>query len=311
MAIDPNGTIGPAEPPVGGSIFTIGNTTYSGCDIKVVVNIYDGGAGVAEEIKEIAHSIQTTERDIRNAADSLGPATKKLNRLPRGTTEFRLAAADANRYLELIALRQDTLTDLQQRHDQLVLLKGTVATKALAEVQTLSATVSRDKHAVRACGTVYPKAFTRGPREIAGSIVFTVFNEHVLYEILDAHASDFDGIAFTSILMDQLPPLDILISFANEYGSISRMTIYGVEFVNEGQVMSIEDMITEQVVTWVARDIDPMRSVSKRKLDETSRKLGSEVGLRASDLILEKDYQEQRDKLSPFQRFNKRRDPFL
>lgn len=297
--------------PLGGSAFTLNNTTYAGCDIKVVVNMYDGGRGVVDQIERLAANIKRIESSIREAADSIGPAVVRLQRFKRGTPEFLLAQVESNSYLKFIEVQQAALVQLQQRHDELVSQKGSVATMVLAELQTLSASTARDKAAVRACGTVYPKAFTRGPREIAGSMVFTVFHQHVLYDLLEAHASDFDGVNFTSVLMDQLPPFDILISFANEYGSVSRMGIYGVEFVNEGQVMSVEDMITENTVNYVARDIDPMRSVSKRKLDQVSQQLGEERGVRASDLILEEDYQAIKGQLSPFQRFNRRRNPFL
>jgi hypothetical protein len=142
-------------------------------------------------------------------------------------------------------------------------------------------------------------------------MIFTVFHEHVLYEFLEAHASDFDASTYTSALIDQLPPVDILLSFANEYGQVSRMTIRGVEFGAEGQTMSIEDIMTENVVNYVARDVDPMRAVSKRKLDEHSIMTAQVQPMRASDLLLEEDYQGLKDALDPFKRFRRRRNPFL
>jgi hypothetical protein len=185
-------------------------------------------------------------------------------------------------------------------------------TLALATCQTISISTFRDKKDVRACGSVYPKGFTRGARQIAGSLVFTVFDQNVLWSILDAHPSDFDAYSSASTaLMDQLPPVDILISFANEYGSLSRMTIYGVEFVSEGQVMSIEDLLTESTVAYVARDLDPMRAVGSRvKMDKGSAYLSAELGKKASDLLDESDYKKyQKD--SPYDRFLARRNSFL
>ena len=153
---------------------------------------------------------------------------------------------------------------------------------------------------------------TRGPREIAGTIVFTVFDEHVLYRFLEAHPSDFDAASgLSSALMDQLPPVDITVVFANEYGTISRMGLFGVEFIDEGQTMSIEDIITENVVSFVARDLDPMRKVGQRNRDEVSNTLRNELAKKASDLLLEDDYQAFKSKLNPYQRFNYRRNPFI
>ena len=142
-------------------------------------------------------------------------------------------------------------------------------------------------------------------------MIFTVFNEHVLYDFLDFHASDFDSVGFTAAILDQIPPVDILVTFANEYGAVSRMTIYGVEFVDEGQTMSIEDILTENVVHYVARDIDPMQAVSKRKVSSGGLLLSSAQQQRASHLLLEDDYRNVKSMVDPFDRFSRRRNPFL
>lgn len=59
---------------------------------------------------------------------------------------------------------------------------------------------------------------------------------------------------------DEIPPFDISISFMNEYGDSSEMSIYGVEILNEGMGMSIDDITTEKSCTFVARGISDMRS---------------------------------------------------
>lgn len=139
-------------------------------------------------------------------------------------------------------------------------------TKTLAELQTISISTDRDKRPVRSLGSVQVKGFTRGPRTIAGTMIFTVFDRNVLWELLDADPSDLDADdKFRAALMDQLPPIDITIQFANEYGSISRMTIYGVEFLSEGRTLSIENLLLEDVVQYVARDIDVMTPVVDRE----------------------------------------------
>lgn len=147
-------------------------------------------------------------------------------------------------------------------------------TKTLAELQTLSISTDRDKRPVRSLGSVQVKGFTRGPRTIAGTMIFTVFDRNVLWELLDADPSDLDGDdKFRAALMDQLPPIDITVQFANEYGSISRMTIYGVEFVNEGRTLSIENLLLEDVVQYVARDIDVMTPVVDKDGNQLSTQL--------------------------------------
>lgn len=109
---------------------------------------------------------------------------------------------------------------------------------------------------------------------IAGSMVFTLFHEHVLHEVLNLNlgiyntgTSDHDPYLNTTNLPDQLPPLDISLVFANEYGAISHMGLWGLEFVQEGATFSIQDIFSESIVQYVARDMDPMRVASLRKLD--------------------------------------------
>lgn len=135
-------------------------------------------------------------------------------------------------------------------------------TKILSDVQTISVSSFRDKKPVTVCGNTGVKGFTRGHRTIAGSIIFTVFDRNSLFNLLDINPSQFDADnKFKAGILDQLPPMDVTIMFANEYGSLSRMTIYGMEFFAEGKTMSIEDLLLENVVQYVARDLDPMTPV--------------------------------------------------
>lgn len=58
--------------------------------------------------------------------------------------------------------------------------------------------------------------------------------------------------------LDQLPPFDITISMANEYGQHSGLKVMAVQVLNEGSGMSIDDMVIEKACSFVARDIIPM-----------------------------------------------------
>jgi hypothetical protein len=143
-------------------------------------------------------------------------------------------------------------------------------------------------------------------------MIFTVFDRNVFEEFLESHPSDFDAhIGATSALLDQIPPFDITIAFANELGQVSRMTIYAVEFVNEGQTMSIEDILLENVTQYVARDIDPMRSVGKRRIDENGRLTQEMIPVRATSLLNDEDYKEYKKRLSPFEAFKTRNNPYI
>lgn len=61
---------------------------------------------------------------------------------------------------------------------------------------------------------------------------------------------------------DQLLPFHVSILFANEEGRQARMEIFGVEILNEGQTMTIDDVQLEKAMTFVARRIKYIRPMS-------------------------------------------------
>lgn len=126
----------------------------------------------------------------------------------------------------------------------------------LGSIQTLSVSTHQDKKSVRVIGSVNSLDYTLGPRTIAGSLVFAVFDQHFATEMFN----DLEKITGkTFFLPDELPALDLTITFANEYGRTSRMAIYGVRIVNEGQVMSVNDLYTENTYQFVATAMEPLK----------------------------------------------------
>lgn len=131
----------------------------------------------------------------------------------------------------------------------------------LAEIQTISYSIHRENSPIRTIGHVNPRGFVKGSRTIAGSLIFTVFNEYAFYRIKEfRHIMAETGLFFAP-LADMLPPFDIVLTFFNEYGLAAKMKIYGVTIVDEGQTMSVDDLITEQTYTFMARGIQPMISM--------------------------------------------------
>lgn len=114
--------------------------------------------------------------------------------------------------------------------------------------------------------------FIRVHNTLAGSMIFTVFNEYAFYR-LDAYKQAISFGLFP--LADMLPPFDVVITFVNEYGSISKMRIYGVTIVDEGQTMSVDDLVTEQLFSYMARGIYPM--ISKETDDARQESLPIQI----------------------------------
>lgn len=126
----------------------------------------------------------------------------------------------------------------------------------LGSLQTLSVSTHQDKRPVRVIGSVNALDYTMGQRTIAGSLVFAVFDKHFATEMFH-DLEKMTGKTF--FLPDELPALDFTITFANEYGRTSRMAIYGVRIINEGQVMSVNDLYTENTYQFVANAMEPLK----------------------------------------------------
>lgn len=127
-------------------------------------------------------------------------------------------------------------------------------THIVGELQTISYSMYNEKMPVRVLGDMNMKSVVFGNRTIAGSMVFTVFDRHWAHKMMDEYLRHVGSNAH--ILTDELPPINITISMCNEYGDKSRLAIYGVTFVMEGQTMSVQDMYTENTFQYMAKDLD-------------------------------------------------------
>ena len=176
----------------------------------------------------------------------------------------------------------------------------------IGNLSGISFSTTREKSPIYVLGSTDAVSFGRGKRGHAGSMIFTNFDRHALYDIMDglrSNSSDkwryyywrklTDVPAGGKSLMlgnrnivdnagalglelappnysDQLPPFTITLSSMNEYGSISVLHIIGVELINEGSGISIDDITTETQTTFVARSIlgwKPVARLDKRDKD--------------------------------------------
>jgi hypothetical protein len=64
---------------------------------------------------------------------------------------------------------------------------------------------------------------------------------------------------------DQIPPFDVTLAAANEYGAFAVMRIYGLELLNEGYGVSIDDIVSEMQHTYVARTLVAWQPVISTK----------------------------------------------
>lgn len=219
-----------------------------------------------------------------------------------GATESELEQLTDEMYAYTLEL--DRLTAAQG--------KGEKYTRAieLGDVQTITWSTFREKKPVRTFGRVNPKARTRGQRTIAGSLIFTVFDRASLWELLQAHTALANtGVrrnqsgtypSTEGVLVDQLAPFDISIIASNEVGDNSSMVLYGVEIHSEGTTLSIQDMLTENVMQFTASDIDVLRPLGERRLLEEPGKVDLYPNAENADDVVSAARKRRSARLNPF-----------
>lgn len=175
----------------------------------------------------------------------------------------------------------------------------------LGNLNGISFSTTREKAPIYVMGSVDAVAFGRGKRGHAGSLIFTNFDRHAMYDVMNREAfgdtagaarykywkkttdipaggrskllsADFADLSRLGVELatpnysDQIPPFTITLTATNEYGNVSVMSILGVELINEGSGISIDDIVTETQMTFVARAIlgwRPLGSASKNAVN--------------------------------------------
>lgn len=74
------------------------------------------------------------------------------------------------------------------------------------------------------------------------------------------------------IYADTLPPFDVTLTFASEYGHTAFQKIYDVDILNESSGASVDTVVMARQVTWIARRLSPLiRGVYTRDSDGNIR----------------------------------------
>lgn len=131
----------------------------------------------------------------------------------------------------------------------------------LGSLTTISYSMYRNKRPVINIGRTNINGVTRGSRIFAGTMIFTLINQHWLREIQEQENTKWLG-NFKELKVDELPLFDIIIVSANEYGNAVDMLIYGIDFTDEAQTISVEDLFTENTFSFIARDITTFQAIN-------------------------------------------------
>lgn len=162
----------------------------------------------------------------------------------------------------------------------------------LGNIQGVSFSITREKAPIYVMGSTDPVSFSRGKRGIAGSLIFTNFDREAMYDVkksdtlnLKYYRKNFDlaaggrsydltkGVADPTAPLegektvanysDQIPPFTVVLNGNNEAGASMWMAILGVELLNEGAGLSIDDIVNETQMTFVARSVIPWQPKPK------------------------------------------------
>lgn len=133
------------------------------------------------------------------------------------------------------------------------------------------------KSPVPAISYINTKGWARGRRTVAGTMVLTQLSTDVLASFLTSSAFTSDLSKDSQyVKVDQLPPFNISMLFADEYGHMSYQRILGIEFVTSGNVHSIQDMLSEQ--TRSLRPAGPQNPSRGRAKGRPNSRFGSLLG---------------------------------
>jgi hypothetical protein len=164
----------------------------------------------------------------------------------------------------------------------------------LTQMATISVSIHEAKSPVRRIGERGVSGYTRGIRTIAGTIVFLIIEDHPLrmlatkdpaniYNNLIGWSRDlqtkgigsgYGEIRFDNKISTLISPMNIMLRYQTEVArngvadAGASMMLEGVEFVNEGIVTSVNDMVTEVVCQFVAQDIRPFTDLNKQTSQE-------------------------------------------
>ena len=160
---------------------------------------------------------------------------------------------------------------------------------------TISYNVYRDKTPVFNCGQPTVDGFAIGNKYVAGSLITAMFKEDEFSKFMEEYDEYYkntvDGNTLINLsghlkevhtrMKDDLTSFNVHIIFTSEYTKdASRIILYDVNLVSNGQVMSIEDMATESTHQFVAKDIREQHNITNdiRSIDQSIRfKKGSAV----------------------------------
>lgn len=157
--------------------------------------------------------------------------------------------------------------------------------RKIGDISTISISTHRESFPVRMCGRTNPIGYTRGPRTIAGTLIFSLIDMYPWYKLVSNSERPVWQHAATYPLADSLPPFDITITFHNEHEQTGAvMRLFGVVIVDDGMTLSIDDLVTENTYSYIAAGIAPVHQLTSWGVERALENMEYAVGSEASKM---------------------------
>ena len=111
-------------------------------------------------------------------------------------------------------------------------------------------------------GYVSPQVFSATMVTNAGALPQPVGSAAASQPLVSMNTAANFKVVATPSYSDQILPFDVTMAAANEYGAAMGMKIFGVEILNEGYGISVDDTVSEMQATFVARSVEPWQAVA-------------------------------------------------
>ena len=153
----------------------------------------------------------------------------------------------------------------------------------LENISTVSVSMYEAKAPVRRLGHAAPVGFTGNIRSIAGSLIFVVVREHPLRDVMkkfkrfSKHVDDEKTQKGTFQSTDvfnagMILPFNLMLLYKNEVDKLGAgIRINNIEFISEGIVTSVNDIVSEVVLQFVATDIDQLELEKVKEKPESKK----------------------------------------
>lgn len=175
----------------------------------------------------------------------------------------------------------------------------------LKALSTISIQVNEQKSPIRRLGRQHVTGFTRSIKTVAGTMVFVILNDHPLKELIangnlylnSRHVLNDINQKYQST---NILPFNLKLIYQTEHATnnTAEINVYGIEVISQSIVTSSNDMVTEMVIQFLAKDYKEFyhSGIANQRLAEDTMNAENEY-VRQEDILnqmnLENIYNEE------------------